>query len=99
MTTPHERSRSFIAGLELLQDLLDRKKTPRVPAELRERARRVLRHYPTASEMLLAVETVDDPKLRMGMPVFDKAELERYLNDKYPRPTTLQPLPAKSSES
>lgn len=99
MTTPDERSRSFIAGLELMQDLLDRKKTPRVPTEVRERARRVLRHYPTASELLLALETASGAAASLGMPVFDNATLERYLSEKYPRRLPPAPLPPANEKA
>ena len=46
MTIPSERTRATIYALEFLQDLLDPKKTPKVPKSVRQRAARVLRHYP-----------------------------------------------------
>lgn len=78
MTTAAERSRAFIAGLELLQDLLDPKKTPRVPTPVRERASRVLRHFPTVSEIALATSEAHSP-VPLPMPYFDPAELDRHL--------------------
>lgn len=47
MTLPDERFRSVIQARNLLQDLLDSKKTPRVPKDIRKRALGVLRHYPS----------------------------------------------------
>lgn len=47
MTLPDERFRAVIAASNLLHDLLDSKKTPRVPKAVRQRALGVLRHYPS----------------------------------------------------
>jgi len=47
MTIPFERTRSLILTKGFLQDLLDPKKTPRVPANIRSQAERLLMHYPT----------------------------------------------------
>jgi hypothetical protein len=46
MTIPVERRRALDAAHELLVDLLDPAKTPKVPRAIRERASRVLRHHP-----------------------------------------------------
>ena len=51
MTLPDERYRAVMAAEELLKDLLDPKKTPRVPSMIRQRARHALRHYPGAWDM------------------------------------------------
>jgi len=47
---PESKSAVKRAGT-FLWDLLDRKKTPRVPSSVREEARRVLRHYPVDMEV------------------------------------------------
>jgi hypothetical protein len=47
MTLPDERFRSVIAAKNFMADLLDPKKTPRVPKEVRQRAYSILRHYPS----------------------------------------------------
>lgn len=47
MTLPDERFRSVIAAKNFMNDLLDPKKTPRVPKEVRQRAYSILRHYPS----------------------------------------------------
>ena len=43
MTLPDERYRSMMAADRLLKDILT---TPRVPREIKDRARYVLRHWP-----------------------------------------------------
>lgn len=47
MTLPDERYRSIHQAEQLLKDLCDRSKTPRVPKAVRARASAVLRHYPS----------------------------------------------------
>ena len=51
MTLLPESKRAVNSAEQFLLDLLDRSATPRVPKDIRERARRVLRHYPTATEV------------------------------------------------
>lgn len=51
MTLPYERYRAVLAAESLLTDLLSPEKTPRVPKIVRERARMVLRHYPSQWDM------------------------------------------------
>lgn len=53
MTIPYERTRSLIETKQLLQELQDPKLTPRVPASVREIARKLLRHYPSYSDIEL----------------------------------------------
>lgn len=54
MTTPIERTRSILYTRELLFALLDPKQTPRVPREIRRRARDCLRHYPGSSDLAVS---------------------------------------------
>jgi hypothetical protein len=56
MTVPVERTNAVIHTEKFLYDLLDPKKTPRVPKEIREQAHRLLRHYPTKFDM----DTISD---------------------------------------
>lgn len=51
MTLPDERYRAVLAAERFLQDLMDPSKTPRVPKDIRIRARHVLRHYPSKWDM------------------------------------------------
>jgi hypothetical protein len=46
MTLPHEEYQSLIATKNFLYDLLNSAHTPNVPSEVRERAYRVLKHFP-----------------------------------------------------
>ena len=46
MTLPCERYNSIKRTETFLRDLMDPKKTPRVPKEIRKEAYRCLRHYP-----------------------------------------------------
>lgn len=46
MTLPHEEVNSLNGVREFLYDLLDPKKTPRVPRAVRLRAHRLAKHFP-----------------------------------------------------
>lgn len=46
MTLPNERIYALQNTRQFLYDLLDPKKTPRVPRKVRQEARNVLKHYP-----------------------------------------------------
>lgn len=46
MTTPDEEARAIAMTRTFLFALLDPRQTPRVPREIRQRASRVLKHYP-----------------------------------------------------
>jgi hypothetical protein len=60
MTLPDERYRAVKMAEQLLKDLCDPKKTPRVPQEIRQRARSALRHYPTEYDMKKTAQTSPD---------------------------------------
>ena len=53
MPAPHQRTRALIETKLYLQELQDPKLTPRVPAAVREIARKLLRHYPSYSDIEL----------------------------------------------
>ena len=57
MTLPDERYRSVEQTRRFLLDLLDPDHTPRVPKSVRDRARQMLRHYPTTFDMQRAAAT------------------------------------------
>ena len=61
MTLPYERKNAVIHTEQFLLDLCNPKKTPRVPSEIRRRARSCLRHYPLAHHMDMAGK--DAPKI------------------------------------
>jgi len=51
MTMPDERYRAMLEGMRLIEDLLIPQVTPRVPGQIRERARWIMRHYPNRFEL------------------------------------------------
>lgn len=59
MTLPDERYRAVLAAEQFLTDLLDSRKTPRVPRAIRQQARSVLRHYPSKFDMDRAATAAD----------------------------------------
>jgi hypothetical protein len=63
MTLPSERTRAVQNTRDFLLDLLDPKKTPRIPREIRRRASALLRHYPSRLDM---EETVEEGSSRFG---------------------------------
>ena len=70
MTIPNERTRALIETKSLLQELQDSKLTPRVPAAVREIARKLLRHYPTYADVELAHKAL--PEVYGPVPPFSR---------------------------
>lgn len=60
MTMPDERYRAMVEGLKLIEDLLIPTVTPRVPREIRERARWIMRHYPNSHDLETIANRVPD---------------------------------------
>ena len=60
MTLPDERYRSVNYTREFLLKLLNPKETPRVPKDIRQWARRLLKHYPTPFEMDVTAKKAPD---------------------------------------
>jgi len=60
MTLPDERFRSIHKTEEFLESLLDPKRTPRVPKEVREQARWCLRHYPSYHNLKMIERAAPD---------------------------------------
>jgi hypothetical protein len=56
MTLPDERYRAVMETMRFLTDLCNPDVTPRVPKVIRQRARSLLRHYPSAWDMKVASE-------------------------------------------
>jgi hypothetical protein len=52
VTLPVERTRAVLWTRKFLFDLLDPRKTPRVPRSVRRTAASLLRHYPWTSDMI-----------------------------------------------
>jgi hypothetical protein len=59
MTVPVERTNAVIRTQKFLLELLDPKKTPRVPRLIRQDARNLLRHYPTEFDMNMIADRED----------------------------------------
>jgi len=66
MTLPDERYRAIMYAKSFCQDLLDPKKTPRVPRAIRERARGVLRHFPDEYYLSMLADSRPDILERRG---------------------------------
>ena len=60
MTMPDERYRAVLYAEEFLRAISDSNITKRVPKELRQRARGILRHYPNTWDMQQAAEGAPD---------------------------------------
>lgn len=59
MTVPIERTNAVNYTRNFLYDLVDPKKTPRVPKAIRERAHHLLRHYPLNFDMQVIANRED----------------------------------------
>ena len=68
MSLPDERYRAIMYAKSLCEDLLDSKKTPRVPKEVRRRALGVLRHFPDEYYLSMLAEARPDILERRGDP-------------------------------
>lgn len=66
MTMPNERFRSVIQTRDFLISLLDPKKTPKVPKDIRENAYYLLKHFPHEYEMEMASEKLPDLFQKIG---------------------------------
>jgi hypothetical protein len=76
MTVPVERTNAVIRTQKFLLDLLDPKKTPRVPRLIRQDARNLLRHYPTEFDMNMIADREDGVGNKMCIhKVFGKSYL------------------------
>jgi hypothetical protein len=60
MTLPDERFRSVIQTKNFLGELIDPKKTPRLPKKIRDQARWCLRHYPSYWDLERASDGAPD---------------------------------------
>lgn len=69
MTLPDERYRAIKMAEQLCRDLLDPKKTPRVPGDIRRRAYGVLRHFPEEYYLSMLAEARPDIIERRGEPI------------------------------
>ena len=70
MTLPDERYRAIRLAESFLQDLCNCHQTPRVPRAVRERARSILRHYPTTWHLDQLAEKSPDVIIKEMEPVY-----------------------------
>lgn len=70
MTIPFERTRAILETNLFLQELQDPKLAPRVPAAVREIARKLMRHYPSYPDVELAHKAL--PHLYGPVPPFSR---------------------------
>jgi len=70
MTTSEDRYRALKQGKKLLEELCDPGKTPRVPSIIRDRARGILRHFP--SDYDIDQLTENNPEMLEKLPFKDK---------------------------
>ncbi len=64
MTIPFERARAVHQTQQFLSELCDPTITPRVPKRYREAARRLLRHYPTLSDLQIVEDGWKNEQVR-----------------------------------
>ena len=69
MTLPDERYRAILLAEQLCRDLLDPKKTPRVPKGIRRQALGVLRHFPDEYYLSMLADARPDVIERRGDPL------------------------------
>jgi len=60
MTLPFERTNALVNARQFMLDLMDSSKTPKVPLEIRRRARSVLKHFPGAFDISIAATKVPE---------------------------------------
>jgi hypothetical protein len=70
MTMPDERYRAVKMAEQLLKDLCDPTKTPRVPKLIRQRASGCLRHYPGTWDLDRAAEGAPDVFQKQMEPLY-----------------------------
>jgi hypothetical protein len=56
MKKQRDQNQAIIDGLRLIEDLLIPQVTPRVPSHIRDRARDIMRNYPSESELKVMID-------------------------------------------
>jgi hypothetical protein len=78
MTLPYERTNAVNYTREFLRELIDPKKTPKIPKIIRQRAGSLLKHYPTEYHMERACQKQQD----FEEPVFAENTLVKIIREK-----------------
>ena len=73
MTVPVERTNAVINTEQFLLELIDPKKTPRIPKAIRQRAHSLLRHYPGKYYMDMIADKEDGSTSAFYSKVFGKS--------------------------
>lgn len=73
MTMPFERTNAVMRTEQFLVDLLDPKKTPRIPRDIRRAAGSLLKHYPNRFDMEIISMREDGVDNTKTYQVFGKA--------------------------
>ena len=81
MTLPDERYRAVVQTQQFLQDLCNSAATPRVPREIRQRARSLLRHFPSDYDLDRACESGAQHVFQKRMEPLYKMVLQKSLED------------------
>ena len=79
MTLPDERYRAIKQSKRLLEELCDPGKTPRVPSLVRDRARTLLRHFPSDYDLDNIAEKCPD---LLDKQPFSVEKLNRHIGEK-----------------
>lgn len=95
MTTPTERYTALVRAEVFLTNLLYPTQTPNVPKVIRERARLVLRHYPTQYELSLIAQ---GNSVFLQDPEHQGAKPEHHLVSFSDEPTELIPKKRKKTK-
>jgi hypothetical protein len=72
MTVPRERTNAVVFTESFLYDLIDPKKTPRIPKAIRQRALGLLRHYPSQFDMETISSREDGEEQAVKIKIFGK---------------------------
>ena len=73
MTVPLERTRAVNHTRAFLYELIDPKKTPRVPKAIRQRALHLLRHYPSDYDMSVIADREELGPQAISYKIFGKS--------------------------
>lgn len=60
MSLPFEKTNAVLQARQMLLDIMDPKQSPGIPKEVRQRARSVLKHFPSKIDLEIACEKVPE---------------------------------------
>jgi len=81
MTLPYEERDAIIWTESFMMELIDPKKTPRVPSEIRRRAYRLLRHFPCKSRIRRLYEVDENDRDVSELILLSRQALENFEDD------------------